>query len=311
MQRAVLPWLLVLALLVGGFGATVAAVNNDVLSAHGFVRAYLEALQRHDVNSALEMPGVAVDGDDSLITDSVVGNFSDVRFLSDTAKGDRHEVRYSYLINGERTFTDFSVVKTGTRLALFSTWAFAASPIATLTARADHDSVVTVNGTVIAAGTYPVLVPGLYVADDDSTLFVGEADAIPVTETAQKAQGLVHVTATAAFTTAAQDAVHAFLDDCTTQQVLMPTGCPFGTAIANRLTGVPEWSVVDYPQLSLTPEAAAGTWRARASGGSVAMTAHVQSLFDGSLSTVRDSVPLAADYLVVLNPDGTMTVTTR
>jgi hypothetical protein len=308
MQRAIVPWLLAFALLFAGFGATVVAVNNDVLSAHGFVRTYLDALARHDAAAALETPGVDIDTDNALVVDEAVGRFSDIRFLSDTAVGDLHTVRYSYDLDGTREFTDFTVQRTGTYLALFSSWAFADSPVALLEARADHDSTVTVNGVPVASGKYSVLVPGLYVVDDDTQYFDGEEDAAPVTDIDQTVTATVKVTATPAFDAAATAAVDAFLDDCATQHVLMPTACPFGKSVNNRLDGLPSWSVTDYPTLSLTPESDAGVWRARASGGAVTVTARVQSLFDGSVSALEEAVPLRADYRVQIGVDGQLTV---
>jgi hypothetical protein len=311
MQRTLLSWAFVFGLLIAGFAATVAAVNNDVLSAHGFVRSYLEALERHDAHAALATPGVVVDGDASLVVDDTVGKFSDIRFLSDTAVGDLHTVRYSYLLDGDRHFTDFTVQWTGNRLLLFSTWEFAASPVTELSAAADHDSSVTVNGVAVPAGEYPVLVPGLYVADDDTEFFEGAEDAAAATKVDTPLTAEVAVTATDAFDAAAQSAVDNFLDTCATQTVLMPTGCPFGREVKNRLDGPPTWSITDYPDVSLTPERDAGVWRARASGGTAAITVAVQSLFDGSRSTLNDSVSLTADYLITIGVDGTLSVTVR
>jgi hypothetical protein len=311
MQRTLLSWGFVFVMLIAGFVATVAAVNNDVLSAHGFVRNYLAALERHDARAALATPGVVVDGDTSLVVDDTVGALSDIRFLSDTAVGDTHTVRYSYLLAGERRFTDFTVTWTGNRLLLFPTWKFAASPVADLSVSADHDSSVTVNGVAVPAGDYAVLVPGLYVADDDTKYFDGAEDAAAATKIDEPLTAEVTVTATDAFTSAAQTAVDSFLDTCSTQTVLMPTGCPFGREVKNRLDGSPSWSITDYPDISLTPESAAGVWRARASGGTAAITVAVQSLFDGSISTLNDSVSLTADYVITIGVDGSLTVSVR
>ena len=60
MLRTPLSWLVVFALLAAGFGATVLALNADVFSAHGFVRSYLQALERQDADEALAFAGVDV-----------------------------------------------------------------------------------------------------------------------------------------------------------------------------------------------------------------------------------------------------------
>ena len=114
MRRALLSWTLVFALLAAGFAASVLALNADLYSAGGFVRSYLEALQRGDAESALATDGV--EGASPLVTDATVGGFDGIHLISDVADGDTHTVRVGYTIADTEQISEFSVERTGTRL---------------------------------------------------------------------------------------------------------------------------------------------------------------------------------------------------
>ena len=50
-----------------------------------------------------------------------------------------------------------------------------------------------------------------------------------------------------------QKQLDAQLKQCTTQKVLLPTGCPFGQHMDNRIEGDPIWSMASYPKLAVVP----------------------------------------------------------
>jgi len=56
--------------------------------------------------------------------------------------------------------------------------------------------------------------------------------------------------------------------------------------IDDRVIGVPEWKILDYPLVSLSLGPDRSTWSMVASGGVVESRVQVQSLFDGSVSEV-------------------------
>ena len=303
MRRALLSWTLVFALLAAGFGASVLALNADLYSAGGFVRSYLEALERGDAEAALETPGVT--GASSLVTDESVGGFSGIHVISDVATGDSHAVRAGYTIAGEEQVTQFSVEHTGTRLGFFDTWRFAVSPIATLAVAVDHDSRFTINGMDAVAGNYSLLVPSMVTLDHDSAHLEALDTSARLTEVGSMFDAIVEVSPKQGFTAAATTAIGAFLDGCATQQVLKPTGCPFGTDVANRVDSLPAWSIAQYPTAALEP-AGAG-WQATASA-TAHVTVQVKSLFDGSVSTLDQDVPFDATYLVTIGADDSLSV---
>ena len=311
MPRSPLSWIVVFALLAAGFAATVLALNNDLYSAHGFVRSYLQALERRDADEALAFAGVVVPESEpaTLLVDDALGGIGDIRLLSDVADGDDRVVRYAFTIGAEEEITEFRVRQTGTTFGLFSTWEFALSPLARIDVSVAGDSRFTANGVDAAAGApLLVLAPGAYEVDRDTDLLTTPAVSVPVTAIGETEVAAIFAQPTAAFTTEAADAVAAFRDDCATQQVLNPTGCPFGFAEANRIEGVPRWTVESYPAVTGVVAEQGATWRATAAGGVVAIDMSVKSLFDGSVRQVDEQQPVGGSYLLVVGADDTVSV---
>lgn len=310
MRRALLSWSLVFAILFAGFAASVLALNADVFSAHGFVRSYLDALARHDAEGALSFDGVVVPGgaNEDLLADAALGDITQIRLLSDVETGNTHVVRFEYSLGGSTAVTEFTVAHTGTRLWLFSTWRFAVSPVATLSATVDHDDRLTANGVASASGQHAVLVPGYFALDHKSTYLDAATVGAAVTKTGSTVDAVVAVTPNEAFATAATKAIAAFLDECVTQQVLKPTGCPFGTDVANRLNSTPSWSMVSYPSARLKPSATPGIWEVSPTSAVAHIVAEVKSLFDGSISPLNEDVPFTTGYRITLGPNDSLTV---
>jgi len=304
MRRALLSWTLVFALLAAGFGAAVLALNNDLYSAHGFVRSYLEALQRHDSDDALSFDGV--EGAGPLVTDSTVGGFDGIRLVSDVETDGTHTVRYAYTVDKTEQISQFEVERTGTRLGLFATWRFAVSPVATLAVSVDHDSRYAINGTDAVAGTQTMLVPSAVTLTHSTKYLEALPVSVAVTEVGSTVEAAVAVTPTEAFAPAAADAITLFLDDCATQAVLKPTGCPFGTDVANRVDSDPVWSMVEYPAVALKPVGLA--WQTE-DNAIAHITVTVKSLFDGTLSTLDKDVPFSGVYTITIGVDDSLTVT--
>lgn len=311
MRRSPLAWLVVFALLAAGFGATVLALNSDVFSAHGFVRSYLQALARQDADEALAFSGVTVPESQgaALLVDGALGGLDDIQLLSDVADGNGRVVRFAYVLDGDEQVTEFHVEPDGTTLGLFQRWRFAVTPLARLDVTVTTDSRFTVNGEDAAVGApLLVLVPGAYVVDRDTELLAATSATVLATEVGATTQATIDPQPTAAFEVAAEDAVAGFLDDCATQQVLMPTGCPFGFTEANRVEGLPEWSIAAHPTVTLEAGDSPGTWRALGAEGEAHIRLTVKSLFDGSTSVVDDDVPFSGSYLLAVGADDTITV---
>ena len=313
-------WLVLAGLLVAAFAGTVLTLNLTLYSASGFVGSYLNALARHDAAGALSLRGVEAPSGVSrqLLVSQAMGDLEDIRLVSDADKGGgRHSVTYSYLAAGQKGSTTFEVRHTGPRLGLFSGWAFEASPIAPLTVTPLHDEEFRVNGLDVAsaagAGTptsYGVFSPGGYVLSHASRYFTAAKTTAVVTGTGP-VEATVDIQANAAFVKEVQKQLDDHLDKCVTQKVLLPTGCPMGKQISDRIQDEPRWSMVTYPVVTIVPGPEPGTWAVPATPGSAHLKVTVKSIFDGSVSVFDQDVPFDVRYLITFPPDGTLLITAQ
>ncbi|GHF21691.1 hypothetical protein [Pseudolysinimonas yzui] len=312
MRRAVVAWGVVFALAFGVAAGAVLVLNATVFGAAGFVRVYLEAVARADAEGALGMPGVAVDPQlrDDLLVDDALAGITDLRDISVVAGGGGTEVvTVAWAAGDTEAESSFTVERVGSRFGLFPEWAFAVSPVAILELSVEHDARFDVNGVAAESGVaaadpvgYAVLVPGVYRVDHTSTYL--EARAVDVVaDSASVFDATLDVQPADALLEQITIEVEARLAECATQDVLFPTACPLGRAIPNRVVSTPEWSIVEYPELTVEPGVEFGTWLVAAVDGVAHLTVDVQSLFDGSVSTLDEDVPFAATYLVTIEAD--------
>ena len=141
-----------------------------------------------------------------------------------------------------------------------------------------------------------VFAPGAYELAHDSTYLAAAPETVPVTTTGAILDAAVDPEPTPALIDWATDATVAFLDDCATQTVLMPTGCPFGESISNRIDSEPQWSIVDYPAVEIVRAEQVGAWMTRPADGVAHLNVNVRSLFDGTLSRFDEDVPFEARF---------------
>ncbi len=310
MRGRLLSWTIIFALLAAGFGATVLALNSSIYSAGGFVGSYLQALQRQDLDEVLAIDGVEAPANAraDLLVAGVLGGFDGIRLLSDVEAEGTHTVRYAYTVDGAEQVSQFAVERAGTRFALFPMWRFSVSPIATLAVTVDHDARFTANGVAATSGDYAVLVPARVELGHDTEWLEALDTTVAVTEVASTVAALVEVAPKEGFAPAATAAIAGYLDACATQTVLQPTGCPFGTTIANRLKGTPAWSLVAYPEAQLNTTDTPGTWETQRATGTAHITADVVSLFDGTTSRLDEDVDFAGTYLIVVGLDDSLSV---
>jgi hypothetical protein len=325
MRRAVITWTAVFALLLAAFAASVITLNSQLYSAHGFVRGYLSALERGDSAAALEVPGVSTSNDASraLLTDGALGalgGLDAITLVSDVAGADgTHTVTMDYelLASGagdeasekKKARTEFVVTRSGTRLGLFPTWRFVASPVSTMSITVLHDQDFTVNGVDVtttaepdSAATFLVFTPGVYVLGHESSFLTADAVVAEATTVGEIMDASVDVQANSEFTAEVQQNVSTYLAGCaeqgTTQKILMPAGCPFGQSIRNKVTSDPVWSMVVEPSITIVPGDTPGTWAVPATPATAHLVVDVQSLFDGTISTFDRDVPFTVQYLI-------------
>lgn len=311
MRRRLLLLALGLALVLVAFAGTLHALNSEVYSAHGFVRAYLNALERQQAAEALAFAGVVVPADaaDDLLVDAALGDLTDIHLLSDVAIGDIHVVRFAAVVAGDERILEFHVEPTEPRFGLFLMWRFVESPVATLVVSSERDSRATANGIGVEVGEYPVLVPAAITLDHESAYLEADATTVAVTIVGVRTTGVVDVTAKPTLDEAASAAVEAYLESCVTQHVLMPTGCPMGESVANRVNDEPVWTLLDAPDVHLGPGEAPGEWRSEEATGRAHFTVEVEAILDGAISRINRDIYFNAVYVVTVAGDDSLQVT--
>jgi hypothetical protein len=300
-----------------GFAVTVVALNATVYSAGGFVRGYLDAIDRGDTASALTLAGIEPTDEleDALLTVPSLGGLADVREERELDLGDgTRTVTLSYTLDGTPGQSQFVVQQAGTRFGVFRAWSFAQVPTATLDVTPANDPRFTVDGRLVTtesgdvATRFEVLAPSRFVLSHESAYL--EAPTVPVTviSAGGTASASVATVARPSFSQVLQDQLDTMLDtDCVTQPVLLPAGCPFGRQVDDRVTGEPAWSIVAYPQVSVQPGTVSGQWLVTEAAGTAHLVVDVQSLFDGTRSTLDEDVPFTVSYTMTVGTDDVLT----
>jgi hypothetical protein len=327
MRRQQLTWAAIFGVFFLAFVLTVAALNASVYSASGFVSSYVEAIARHDPEAALDMAGVeapggradaaagaATDAATDLLTAGALSTLTGIRVVSDVTERDGVHLVSVEWRSGESSGTSaYRVTRDGALFGVFTAWRFVDSPIATIDVTVLHDRQFDVNGETVTtddpnhSSAFAVFTPGVYVFAQRTDFLEAAPQRAVVADATTDARVTLDVQASAAFVSAVQKQVNAYLDGCVTQQVLLPTACPFGYPVRDRITSVPQWSMTTYPVVTIQPGVDVGSWVMPASEGAAHITVDVRSLFDGTVSTANEDVPFGLGYELTLTPDGGLT----
>ena len=319
MRRAELNWLVGFALLIAAFFGVVWILNATIYSAHGFVSSYLDALNRHDATTARELPGVKAPSGaaTNLLTDGALGTVADIHLVHDTdGIGGAHRVEYSYKLGTKSDKTTFAVKQTASFLGLFSRWEFTTSPLATVSVGPLHDPRFTVGTTGVVtkaksydSSSYVVFAPEVYTFSHKSTYLVAAPIKIPVSEPASVNPVQVDIVANKTFIKDVRVELDQYFTKCATQQVLLPTSCPFGKSFSNRVVSTPAWSITKDPAITIIPNGNDGDWLVPYSVGTAHLRVKVQSLFDGTISTFDSGVAFPIKYTIDVGQDDHLTIT--
>ncbi|MES2093337.1 MAG: hypothetical protein V4531_05935 [Actinomycetota bacterium] len=321
-HRMLVRPVVLLGLLLFAFLGTVTTLNLTLYSAPGFVSSYLDAIARGDVDGARRMPGVTAGaiGTDELLAPAALAPLSDIRLIRDRDDGGgRHTVLYGYTVGGSAGTSAFVVERSGVRLGVFSAWRFVDSPLSLLRVTVRNGGPggangIAANGVTLLDTTpgrphaYRVLTPSRVVLSHASRYLTGAKVATLVSKPASFAEATLDIQPNRAFVREVQKEVDGFLAACTAQKVLLPTGCPMGKQITDRIQDAPAWSIVKYPVVTIVPGDAAGSWQVPETGALAHLRVTVKSIFDGSLSTFDEDVPFAVRYLITFAADGSPVV---
>lgn len=273
---------------------SVLALNLTVYSPAGHVTSYLRALESGDYLAAARYAGLS----DVPAIVPLEDELTDSRILrSATLPNGDIVVQAEYLLGGEAGNTFFVVEAGEPVLFFFRTWSFDRPPLGRLELVVPGDDRVELNGRQLLVSRLgvpaqtSVLVPGLYSASLTTQWLVAPPTFATLTEVGERIQLRVPVEPTDQLLDRTTTAVEDFLNDCVAQDVLQPVGCPFGVTITDRVVGTPQWTILDYPDVSLRLGVDRATWSLVANSGAAEVTLQVQSLFDGTLEERSEIVP--------------------
>lgn len=324
-------WVIVAVLLTGLVVAGI-AVYRALYSPAAFVERYVGMLADGRAADALLVPGVAVDtaelegaglptsASDALLREDALAPISDIDVVSETPDGEITEVVVSYSAGSFAATSAFGVESNGW-IGVLPSWRFAESPLAVIDLTVRGSMRFEVNGFEIdkrqaspdgvdaaPLEALPLLVfsPGLYGVSVDTS--ISTAPGVNVLADAPLAYVPVDLQAepTEEFVGVVQQKVEEFLTNCTTQQVLLPTGCPFGYFVQNRIDGPPAWTIARQPVVQVAPDGA--DWKIPPTDAVAHIEVDVRSLFDGTVSHVSEDVPFTVEGAITVLPDGTASI---
>jgi hypothetical protein len=317
-------------LLAGAFVAGGAALYREFYSPTAFVLRYVDLLADGRAGDAAVVPGVAVDADtlqraglpsgasDALLRSAALAPVTEVEAVSEEASGDITRVVIRYRAGGAQGATTFDVRQDGWT-GVLPRWRFATSPLAVMDLTVRGSMQFDVNGFAIdkrqVAGDavdplapVPLLVfsPGLYSVSVDTA--ISATPGVAVLADAPRAGIPVDVQAepTDEFVSVVQQRVDEFLTGCATQQVLQPTGCPFGYQVRNRIVNAPAWSITQQPEVRVEPDGAG--WKIVPAEAVAHIDVKIRSLFDGSVRDESEDVPFVVSGTITVLADGTASI---
>jgi hypothetical protein len=323
---------LVGALLIAALLAGAGALYREFYSPSAFVLRYLSMLENGRAADALALPGVALDSaeldaaglpataSDALLRRAALSDLRDAHVTSEATDGDETLVGVHFTAGGHEGDVTFRVAYDGV-VGVVPTWRFAQSPLAVVELQVTGSMVFSVNDFVVdkrqvavegmevdPTASVPLLVfsPGLYAVSVDTAMATSPGLAVLSNAPMRSVPVAVEARPTVEFTDLVQRRVEEFLTECATQEVLQPTGCPFGYVVNNRVEQLPSWSIVQQPLVTLVADGAG--WRIPDTGAVAHIDVGVRSISDGSYRAVSEDVPFLVNGQIDVLDDGTASI---
>ncbi|UNK71017.1 hypothetical protein [Microbacterium sp. H1-D42] len=321
-------------LLIAALGAGGASLYKQFYSPSAFVHRYLDLLASGRAADALRVPGVALDlavlqesgihgtASEALLRHAALAPLDDIEIVSDIKKDGVHQVKVSYKAGGVEGRTTFSVVQDGW-VGVTPAWRFERSPLAEIELTVRGSDTFAVNGFAIdrrqvaAHEENPdpldplhllVLTPGLYSVTVDSAIAATPGVSVLSDKASASTPVDVQAQPTAKFVEVVQQQVEQFLSTCAKQEVLLPTSCPFGLEVQNRLApgSMPKWSITSQPKVTVVPDGA--SWAIPATDAMAHIDVEIQSLYDGAVRELAEDVPFQVNGTIQVLPNGSVSI---
>lgn len=321
-------------LLVAALGAGAVSLYQQVYSPSAFVVRYLDLLSSGRAADALRVPGVSVDlavqadddiesvASEALLRTAALAPLTEYSAVSEQQDGAVYAVTTAYKAAGVAGTTTFTVVQDGW-IGVVPNWRFERSPLAEIDLTVRGADVFSVNGFEIdrrqvspdGAAAEPldplhllVFTPGAYSVTVDTPISATPGVTVLADTALARTPVDIQAQPTEKFTGIVQQKVEEFLLQCATQEVLLPTACPFGLQVQNRLAdgSLPRWSIVRQPVVQVLPDGPG--WTIPAAEAVAHVEVKIKSLFDGSVREVSEEVPFVVDGTIRILPDGTASI---
>ncbi|MFC3300478.1 Uncharacterised protein [Arthrobacter agilis] len=315
--KVLAAWLLGVLLVAAAFVLTVSVLNGKLYSPEHQVTLYLEALRDGDGGKALGLLNASVpEGSNATLLDGEAlaragSAIEDVEVGDARETGsDRVEVPVSYTLDGAAGTSVFPLRRTGTNWGFFTLWDFEPSVLPIIQVSALNSDEASVNGVPVGlpdgkaalATFYPAAVSAEY----EGTYFSAEERRSSVTGSDEPPPLALDAEPTPELTDAVDGKLRGFLDECADQTVFQPANCPFSYPTTERLAGDIDWSIEEYPAVSIT--AKDGEWVLPPLSGTARIDTRLRDLFSGSVRDVSERVPFEFDAVLTVTDDS-VTVT--
>jgi hypothetical protein len=314
--------------LVAALGAGGATLYQQFYGPSAFVVRYLDLLSSGRAADALRVPGVAIDREtlekagitptasEAMLRRSALAPLTDVKVESEKPVDGKTAVTVSYEASGHPGTSTFLIEQDGWA-GVTPNWRFTTSPLAVVELTLLGADRFAFNGFEVdrrqvsadgpdagALDPLPLLVftPGLYSVTVETPIATASGHGV-LADTPLAVTPLdVQTTPTEEFIDVVQERVEEFLLQCTTQEVLQPTACPFGLRVTNRIASPPKWSIAAQPEVTVAPDG--GQWQIPTTDAVAHVEVEIRSLFDGSIEPMSEDVPFQLNGTIAILPDG-------
>ena len=306
MNREALRWGGAAAALLGLGTASLALAAVATATPEAHVLRYLEALADDDLVLAGRLAGLELDeplplGDD--------GESSIVRIIEriETTNGDARVIA-EYGSEADTVTAIFTLTPGQAHLGVIPVWQFARPPVASASVAVDQHDRLRVNGVLVQTPEdgqsveIAVFVPSLITARVID-VYVQSAPQSQRVNGSSRTTIVLEAAPTDRLLRQVEREVEQFLLDCTDQQVLLPTGCPFGRSVTERVVDSPTWQLVTPPEIDVVAGETPGRW-AVVGDADVRLTVQVQRLRDGEVSDLDETMVASINGELVLTDDG-------
>ena len=319
-------------LLVAALGAGGVVVYQQLYGPGTFVMRYLSLLGDGDAADALAVPGVKIESTDlsdaalpttahdALLRRDALAPLTDVEVTGTEEHDGVVAVTVEYSAGPHRGTSTFEVEQQGW-IGIAPAWRFAQSPLAVIELTVRGAMQFDVNGFALdkrqvsvdgvdadPLAPVPLLVfsPGLYSLSVQTPISTSPGVAVLSDTPAADIPVDLQTEPTDEFIGVVQEKVEGFLTACAEQEVLQPTGCPFGWFVRNRIVDLPKWSMAAQPEITVVPDGP--NWAIERTEAVAHIEVDIQDIGTGAITHWDEDVPFHITGEIDILPDGTASI---